>query len=67
MGNNKIINRVGDSVQIDWRNNLHDLQPFNAKRPYNYGALKKSILKYGFSVAFAKPVLAEVVLFKTKL
>ena len=53
MGNNKIINRVGDSVQIDWRDNLHDLQPFNAKRPYNYGHLKKSILKYGFSVAFA--------------
>jgi ParB-like chromosome segregation protein Spo0J len=49
----KIKNIIGNLIEIDWLNNLNDLQPDNVKLPYNYGALKQSILKYGFAVPFA--------------
>ena len=48
-----IKDRIGHIVEIDWLNDLHDLQPENVKLPFNYGALKESILKYGFSLPFA--------------
>jgi hypothetical protein len=48
-----IKNIIGNLIEIDWLNDLHELQPDNAKMPFNYGALKESILKYGFAVPFA--------------
>lgn len=46
-------NIIGELIEIDWLKDLHELQPDNAKRPYNYGHLKESIMKYGFAVPFA--------------
>ena len=46
-------NIIGELIEIDWLTDLHELQPDNAKRPYNYGHLKESIIKYGFAVPFA--------------
>lgn len=43
---------LGEKILVNWRE-LIDLQPYNAKRPYNYGKLKESLLKHGFGLAFA--------------
>lgn len=48
-----IKNRIGDFIDIDWKNDLFALQPDNVKLPYNVEHLKKSILKHGFSFPFA--------------
>jgi hypothetical protein len=46
-------NRIGNLIEIDWLNDLHDLQPDGVKLPYNYGHLKSSLLKFGFALPFA--------------
>ena len=46
-------NIVGKQINIDWINDLNDLQPTNVKRPFNFENTKKSIIKYGFTVPFA--------------
>lgn len=49
----KLKNKIGNLVEIDWANDLHDLQPDNVKVPININYLKDSILKYGFALPFA--------------
>jgi len=46
-------NRIGNLIEIDWLNDLHDLQPDGVKLPYNYGHLKNSLIKFGFALPFA--------------
>ena len=48
-----IANKVGDIIEIDWKNNLFDLQPDNVKLPVNIEALKQSLIKHGFVLPFA--------------
>lgn len=45
--------RIGNFIDIDWRNNLHDLQPENIKTPTNLKFLKESLVKHGFALPFA--------------
>ena len=45
--------RIGNLIDIDWRNNLHDLQPENIKTPTNLNFLKESLVKHGFALPFA--------------
>jgi hypothetical protein len=43
--------RIKQSIKIDWQK-IKPLQPENVKLPYNTQHLKKSLLKYGFSLPF---------------
>lgn len=43
--------RIKQSIKIDWQK-IKALQPENVKLPYNTQHLKKSLLKYGFSLPF---------------
>jgi len=43
--------RIKGSILIDWKK-INPLQPENVKIPYNTEHLKKSLLKYGFSLPF---------------
>jgi DNA modification methylase len=43
--------RIKQSIKIDWQK-IKPLQPENVKLPYNTAHLKKSLLKYGFSLPF---------------
>jgi hypothetical protein len=43
--------RIKQSIKIDWQK-IKPLQPENVKLPYNTEHLKKSLLKYGFSLPF---------------
>jgi hypothetical protein len=43
--------RIKKSIKIDWQK-IKPLQPENVKLPYNTQHLKKSLLKYGFSLPF---------------
>ncbi len=43
--------RIKQSIKIEWQK-IKPLQPENVKLPYNTAHLKKSILKYGFSLPF---------------
>lgn len=49
----KLKNKIGDLIEINWVNDLHDLQPENVKVPINLNHLKNSILKHGFALPFA--------------
>lgn len=49
----KLKNKIGNFIEIDWLNDLHELQPDNVKVPINIGYLKDSILKHGFALPFA--------------
>ncbi|WP_392448001.1 ParB N-terminal domain-containing protein [Capnocytophaga canis] len=49
----KLKNKIGNLIEIDWLNDLHELQPDNVKVPINIGYLKDSILKHGFALPFA--------------
>lgn len=49
----KFKNKIGNLIDIDWANDLHDLQPDNVKVPINLNYLKESILKHGFALPFA--------------
>lgn len=49
----KLENKIGGLVEIDWANDLHELQPENIKVPINIEYLKQSLLKYGFALPFA--------------
>jgi hypothetical protein len=49
----KVKNIIGDLIQVDWRADLHDLQPKGAKIQTNKDALIRSIKQFGFSVPFA--------------
>lgn len=49
----KLKNKIGNLIEIDWANDLHELQPDNAKVPINIDYLKKSILEHGFALPFA--------------
>jgi len=48
-----IRDRIKGMIDINWLNNLHELQPDNVKIPYNYDYIKESILKHGFAFPFA--------------
>jgi hypothetical protein len=43
--------RIKQSIKLDWQK-IKPLQPENVKLPYNTQHLKKSLLKYGFSLPF---------------
>jgi hypothetical protein len=43
--------RIKQSIKLDWQK-IKALQPENVKLPYNTAHLKKSLLKYGFSLPF---------------
>jgi DNA modification methylase len=43
--------RIKQSIKIEWQK-IKALQPENVKLPYNTQHLKKSLLKYGFSLPF---------------
>ena len=43
--------RIKQSIKLDWQK-IKPLQPENVKLPYNTAHLKKSLLKYGFSLPF---------------
>ena len=43
--------RIKQSIKIDWQK-IKALQPDGIKLPYNTAHLKKSLLKYGFSLPF---------------
>jgi|SRR5690606_20771623 len=47
-----IKNKIGGLVEIDWQNNLLDLQPEDIKIPHNREHLKNSLLKHGFALPF---------------
>lgn len=49
----KLKNKIGNLIEIDWLNDLRELQPDNVKVPINIGYLKESILKHGFALPFA--------------
>lgn len=49
----KLKNKIGNLIEIDWANDLHELQPDNVKVPINLGYLKQSILQHGFALPFA--------------
>lgn len=49
----KLESKIGGLVEIDWANDLHELQPDNVKVPINIEYLKESILKHGFALPFA--------------
>lgn len=49
----KLKNKIGNLIEIDWANDLHELQPDNIKVPININYLKDSILKHGFALPFA--------------
>lgn len=49
----KLKNKIGNLIEIDWANDLHDLQPDNVKVPFNIDYLKQSILQHGFALPFA--------------
>lgn len=49
----KLKNKIGNLIEIDWANDLHDLQPDNVKVPININYLKDSIVKHGFALPFA--------------
>lgn len=49
----KLKNKIGNLIEIDWANDLHELQPDNVKVPINLEYLKESILKHGFALPFA--------------
>lgn len=40
-------------IDIDWLNDLHELQPDNIKIPINYDKLKQSLINNGFAFPFA--------------
>lgn len=46
-------NKIGNLIEIDWKHDLHELQPDNVKVPVNIEYLKTSILKHGFALPFA--------------
>lgn len=52
MSDNVIKNKIIGLVDIDWENNLFDLQPDNIKIKQNHKHLKESILKHGFAQPF---------------
>lgn len=39
----KLTNKIGNLIEIDWANDLHDLQPDNVKVPVNLNYLKDSL------------------------
>jgi hypothetical protein len=43
--------RIKEFIKVEWQQ-IKPLQPENVKLPYNTGHLKKSLLKYGFSLPF---------------
>jgi len=43
--------RIKQSIKLEWQK-IKALQPENVKLPYNTAHLKKSLLKYGFSLPF---------------
>ena len=43
--------RIKQFIKLEWQQ-IKPLQPENVKLPYNTGHLKKSLLKYGFSLPF---------------
>lgn len=49
----KLKNKIGNLIEIDWANDLHELQPDNVKIPINIEYLKNSILQHGFALPFA--------------
>lgn len=49
----KLKNKIGNLIEIDWANDLHELQPDNVKVPINIEHLKNLILKHGFALPFA--------------
>lgn len=49
----KIKNKIGGLIEVDWANDLQELQPDNAKVPINLNYLKNSIVKHGFALPFA--------------
>lgn len=49
----KLKNKIGNLIEIDWANDLHELQPDNVKVPINLDYLKESIIKHGFALPFA--------------
>lgn len=49
----KLTSKIGNLIEIDWANDLHDLQPDNVKVPINLNYLKDSIIKHGFTLPFA--------------
>lgn len=49
----KLKNKIGNLIEIDWTNDLHELQPDNVKVPINLEYLKESIVKHGFALPFA--------------
>lgn len=48
----KIENKIGGLVEVDWENELFDLQPKNVKISQNHDHLKNSLLKHGFAQPF---------------
>ena len=49
----EIKNKIGNLIDIDWLNNLYDLQPENVKIPINLNYLKQSIVMHGVALHFA--------------
>lgn len=49
----KLKNKIGNLIEVDWANDLQELQPDNAKVPINLNYLKNSIIKHGFALPFA--------------